>query len=115
MEPLSKTEFNSNTNQSNPLSGQGIEILLKQLPFWKVLEIEDEKQLARQFTFKDFKQALFFVQKIGELAETFNHHPSICLEWGKVSVNWWTHSIGGLHQNDFVMAYKTQKIYADLN
>ena len=115
MEALKKLEFNPNVKQRQLLSQGDIEILQKEIPLWEVVIVEKESRLTHQFKFKNFITALSFTQKIGELAENFNHHPSICLEWGKASVTWWTHSIGGLHQNDFIMAYKTQEIYEEFN
>ena len=64
-------------------------------------------QLERVFTFSDFAQALAFTNKVGALAEEAGHHPAILTEWGKVTVTWWTHKIGGLHRNDFIMAART--------
>jgi len=114
MEILSELGFIRNARPEQLLDDKGIESFLKQLPLWSVIEVDQEKRLIRQFTFADFKEALGFTQKIGMLAEYYNHHPSITLEWGKTTVTWWTHSIGGLHQNDFLMAYKTQELYENL-
>jgi 4a-hydroxytetrahydrobiopterin dehydratase len=83
-----------------------------QIPEWRIVEHEDVKRLERVFKFKDFAQALAFTNKIGELAEAEDHHPSILTEWGKVTVTWWTHKIKGLHRNDFIMAAKTDRVYA---
>lgn len=85
--------------------------LRPQVPQWKIVEKDGEKHLERNFTFKDFAQALTFTDRVGALAEAEGHHPLIVLEWGKVTVDWWTHAIHGLHQNDFVMAAKTDKAY----
>ena len=60
--------------------------------------------------FKNFEQALQFTNKLGTVAEQQNHHPAILTEWGKVTVSWWTHKIGGLHKNDFIMAARTDAI-----
>jgi 4a-hydroxytetrahydrobiopterin dehydratase len=62
--------------------------------------------------YKNFVEALHFTNKVGELAETEGHHPSLLTEWGKVTVTWWTHKINGLHRNDFIMAAKTDELYA---
>jgi 4a-hydroxytetrahydrobiopterin dehydratase len=61
--------------------------------------------------FKNFSQALEFTNKIGAIAEEEDHHPLIITEYGRVTVDWWTHMIGGLHKNDFIMAAKTDEIY----
>jgi 4a-hydroxytetrahydrobiopterin dehydratase len=88
-----------------------LEVFAKQAPSWKVLEVKSVKQLQREFGFGNFVDALSFTQKVGELAEVENHHPSIVTEWGKVTVTWWTHAINGLHQNDLIAAAKTDLLY----
>ena len=81
--------------------------LLAQLPGWSRETVAGMDQLAAQFAFRNFADALAFVQQVGALAEASDHHPRIVLEWGAVEVRWWTHSIGGLHENDFIMAART--------
>ena len=85
--------------------------LQPQLADWQVKEVEGMKRLERVFKFKNFAQALEFTNKIGAIAEGENHHPLIITEWGRVTVDWWTHKIGGLHKNDFIMAAKTDELY----
>lgn len=68
---------------------------------WEIIE---DQHLEKEFKFKDFKQALDFTNNVGRLAEEQNHHPDIYLAWGKVRVRIWTHKIGGLHENDFILA-----------
>ncbi len=80
--------------------------LLLQLSDWYLIERDDIPQLEKVYKFKNFKQAWAFSNKIAELAEEEFHHPSILLEWGKVTVTWWSHSIKGLHKNDFICASK---------
>jgi 4a-hydroxytetrahydrobiopterin dehydratase len=82
-----------------------------QIPEWRMVEHAGIKRLERTYKFKDFSQALSWANKVGELAEAEGHHPSLLTEWGKVTVTWWTHKIGGLHRNDFVMAAKTDALY----
>ena len=85
--------------------------LIKQLPDWMV-QVEDHiNQLRREFKFKNFRQALDFTNKVGEMAEIENHHPTLKTEWGKVTVIWWSHSIKGLHHNDFICAAKTDHLF----
>jgi 4a-hydroxytetrahydrobiopterin dehydratase len=86
--------------------------LKPQIPDWQIVERDGIPQLERSFKFKDFRQALEFANRVGELAETNGHHPVIVLEWGKVTVTWWTHAIRGLHRNDFIMSAKTDAAYA---
>ena len=81
-----------------------------QVPEWQVKVQNGEKRLERAFKFKNFGEALAFTNKVGAAAEEEDHHPLIITEWGKVTVQWWTHKIGGLHRNDFIMAAKTDKL-----
>ena len=82
-----------------------------QIPQWQFIAPQGEQRLERVFRFANFKDALAFTVRVGELAESENHHPAILTEWGKVTVTWWTHSIRGLHRNDFIMAAKTDVLY----
>ena len=74
---------------------------------WRVV---DQHHLERDFTFDDFQQALDFVNRIGEVAESEQHHPDIFLGYGKAQVRLWTHAIDGLSENDFIMAAKVDKL-----
>lgn len=94
------------------LSEAEIAALQPQVPDWRVLEVDGVKRLERAFKFKDFKQALAFTNRVGELAEQEDHHPALLTEWGKVTVTWWTHAVNGLHRNDFIMAAKTDQAYS---
>jgi 4a-hydroxytetrahydrobiopterin dehydratase len=88
-----------------------ITVALKNLPEWSVIQVDGIKQLTRAYKFKNFVGALNFTNAIGAVAEEFNHHPALLTEWGKVTVTWWTHKIKGLHENDLIMAAKTEKIF----
>ncbi|MBT3392025.1 MAG: 4a-hydroxytetrahydrobiopterin dehydratase [Chloroflexi bacterium] len=94
------------------LSEREIKELHRLLPEWQVVEREGIQRLARDFKFGDFAQALAFTNQIGELAETEDHHPALLTEWGRVTVTWWTHVIGGLHRNDFIMAARCSQAYS---
>ncbi len=83
-----------------------------QVPEWIIVQRDGMDHLERVFQFPDFAQALAFTDRVGALAEAEGHHPALLTEWGKVTVAWWTHAIGGLHRNDFIMAAKTDEIYA---
>ena len=78
---------------------------------WELIEDNQVPQLKRVYKFNDFIGAVDFTKKIADISEKENHHPSILLEWGKVTVRWWTHKIKGLHENDFIMSAKTDEIY----
>ena len=88
-----------------------IDTLRLQIPAWRILNSEGTGKLERVFEFGDFVQALEFTNNVGNLAEQENHHPAILTEWGRVTVTWWTHKIGGLHHNDFVAAAKTDQLF----
>lgn len=81
-----------------------------QVPDWTITERDQIKRLERVFTFDTFVEALDFTNRVGAIAEEEGHHPALLTEWGKVTVSWWTHKIGGLHQNDFIMAAKTDEL-----
>ena len=78
---------------------------------WSIEQADGMDQLRAQFDFANFAKALAFANRVGELAEAADHHPRIVLEWGRVEVRWWTHAIGGLHENDFIMAARTDGAY----
>ncbi len=84
--------------------------LMAQLDGWTLIQEDNVNQLTKLYKFKNFKDALAFSNRLAELAEEEGHHPAILLEWGKVRVNWWSHSIKGLHKNDFIMAAKTDTL-----
>ena len=83
--------------------------LRPQVPDWQLVEREGIKRLERVFGFRNFAEALAFTNAVGRQAEEEGHHPALLTEWGKVTVTWWTHKIGGLHQNDFIMAARTDE------
>jgi 4a-hydroxytetrahydrobiopterin dehydratase len=91
-----------------PLARDELDRLARQLAEgWRVLH---EHHLEREFTFANFRQALQFTNRVGELAEAQNHHPDIYLAWGKVKLTLWTHKIDGLTENDFIFAAKVDQL-----
>ncbi len=84
---------------------------LKQLKLAWLLS-DDNKKIKHQFKFKDFKEAMAFINKVAEIAESEGHHPDIRVSWNKVSVEPWTHAIGGLSENDFILAAKIEEIFS---
>ncbi len=90
-----------------PLAGDALEHLKQQLPTWQVI---DGHHLFKAFTFPDFRTALDFVNRAGEIAEQEGHHPDLFLSWGKVEVKIWTHKIDGLTESDFVLAAKIENL-----
>ncbi|MCW8955723.1 MAG: 4a-hydroxytetrahydrobiopterin dehydratase [Gammaproteobacteria bacterium] len=111
MNSLADKSLEKMLDQSYQLDPQQLTQLMEQLDNWQIDRSTPEPQLMRQFKFKNFNEALDFTNQVGELAEQVDHHPSILLEWGKVTVRWWTHSIGGLHLNDFILAARTDQVF----
>lgn len=98
-------------NADAPLAtAQEIAQYSAEIPDWEIVEIDGVKQLRRRYKLKNFARALDFANKVGELAEQENHHPAILVEYGKVTVTWYTHKIGGLHVNDFIMAARSDQL-----
>jgi 4a-hydroxytetrahydrobiopterin dehydratase len=90
-----------------PLKGEEINEFSTQLKDWLVV---DEHHLQKTYEFKNFREALDFVNRVGELAEVQGHHPDICFGWGKAEVTIWTHKIDGLTESDFVLAAKIDRL-----
>ena len=86
---------------------------LARVPAWSLERDGAMPHLARRFKFANFAQALAFANRVGAIAESEDHHPEITVEWGRVTVRWWTHVCRGLHPNDFVMAAKTDRLADD--
>ncbi len=95
------------------VTAEEIAELHPQVPDWELGEVEGVKRLKRTFRFANFTDALGFTVRAAEAAEAEGHHPKLILEWGRVGVEWWTHKIRGLHRNDFIMASKTDRLYAE--
>lgn len=82
--------------------------LISQVSGWRLEE--DSKGILREFRFRNFAEAMRFAQQIGEIAEAEGHHPDLSVGWGYCKVRFRTHSIGGLHENDFIMAAKVNRL-----
>ena len=93
------------------VTDEEIPSLMSQIPLWDIIEENNIKKLTCLFKFSDYEQSLVFTNKVATLADEEDHHPQITLEWGKVKVIWWSHKIQGLHQNDFICAAKTDRLY----
>lgn len=91
-----------------PLSADQVTSLLAQLQGWAV---EENKKLTKSFRFKNFVQAVEFVNALTPVAEEEGHHPDLYVKWGEVRVYLWTHKIDGLTESDFVMAAKIERVY----
>jgi 4a-hydroxytetrahydrobiopterin dehydratase len=90
-----------------PVKGAELKEFSRQIPEWKVVE---GHHIVRTFKFPDFKSALAFVNRVGEVAEEQGHHPDILLAWGKAEVTTWTHAINGLSESDFILAAKIDRL-----
>jgi 4a-hydroxytetrahydrobiopterin dehydratase len=90
-----------------PLKGEELDDLRRQTPGWEVVE---EHHLRRRFRFKNFRQALDFVNRVGELAEEQGHHPDVGFGWGYAEVTVYTHKIDGLTESDFILAAKISEL-----
>jgi 4a-hydroxytetrahydrobiopterin dehydratase len=77
-------------------------------PGWTLAE--NGTRLVRRFEFRDFQAAMEFVNRVADLAEEEGHHPDIAIHWNKVDLTLWTHKIGGLHENDFILAAKIDRL-----
>ena len=74
---------------------------------WRLI---DDHHIEKEYSFKNFREALTFTNQVGELAETEGHHPDIALTWGKVKITLWTHKINGLSESDFILAAKIDQL-----
>ena len=90
-----------------PLAGEEITKLRSELDGWEVVK---EHHLKKSYKFADFRQALQFVNRVGELAEEQGHHPDICFGWGQAEITIWTHKINGLTESDFILAAKIDRL-----
>lgn len=101
-------EKNGGHEASAALKGEELRKLFGQLQFgWTM---PNEHHLEKEYRFKDFREALAFVNRLGEAAEEQGHHPDIFLTWGRVKVTLWTHSVGGLSESDFTLAAKADRL-----
>ena len=110
MHSLADEEITSVTRQSPHLQQDECKMLLAKLPSWQVIDEDGVKKLRREYCFKDYEILLALTTKLGRIAQQYDHHPEIILAWGKVTVTWWTHVSGGLQNNDFIMAAKSDRI-----
>lgn len=114
MSELTKQSCEACSADAPTVTADQKQALGKDVPDWQEIELDGEEQLQRVFKLKNFAQAQAFTNTVGDLAEEEGHHPAILLEYGKVTVRWWTHKIGGLHKNDYIMAARTDAAYKDM-
>jgi 4a-hydroxytetrahydrobiopterin dehydratase len=111
MSDLSKKQCEACSPDAPKAMEEEKQALSAYVPDWEIVEVDGEEQLKRTFKLKNFAQAQAFTNKVGDLAEEVDHHPVIILEYGKVTVHWWSHEIHGLHKNDFIMAARTDEAF----
>lgn len=92
------------------LGPQELAPLLPQVPAWRI----EGDRLGRTFVLSDFKEAMAFLQRVADVAEAEGHHPDFCLHWSKVEMSLWTHAVGGLTENDFILAAKVDEVFAGM-
>jgi len=108
MAALAEKECEACKGATEALKSADLDRLVRELGGgWRVV---NQHHLEKEYKFKDFRQALDFTNKVGELAEAQGHHPDIYLAWGKVKLTIWTHKVDGLTESDFVMAAKSDRL-----
>ena len=85
--------------------------LKPQIPDWEIIEVKGVRRLQRTYRLKGWMPAVQFANAVALVADVEDHHPSITIDWGKVTLSWWTHAIKGLHRNDFIMAAKSDDVF----
>ena len=108
--PLSQQPCEACSIDAPRVTPEEIRELQDHVPEWQIVERDGIMQLERYFSFRNFRQALAFTNRVGELAEDAGHHPALLTEWGKVTVTWWSHKMKGLHRNDFILAARTDEV-----
>ena len=106
MQPLSQSQCVPCRGGVPPLTAEAVRPLAAEIPEWRVVESDGIARLERTYTFPDFRSAMAFAVRVGELADAEDHHPELHVGWGHVRIEIWTHKIRGLHRNDFVLAAK---------
>jgi 4a-hydroxytetrahydrobiopterin dehydratase len=92
-----------------PMTKDAIAQLLQEVPGWTITHDNGADKLVCEYKFKDYLKIVDLCTKFGNMAEQVNHHPVMLVEWGKLTVTWWTHVTGGLHRNDFIMAARCNR------
>ena len=113
MTELSKSNCEACRADAPKLTEGEIKDLLLQLSSWNINDDEGFKRLVSSYAFLSYEDSVAFANNVAQLAEQEDHHPEIVLEWGKVTVSWWSHKIKGLHMNDFICASKTDLIFKE--
>ena len=109
MAGLSKENCEACRADAPRISDADLRDLMPKIPDWGIVVVDEVMRLTREYSFKDFEQAMAFSNRVGDIVESAGHHPAILTEWGEVAVTWWSHKIRGLHKNDLIMAARTDE------
>ena len=110
-EALTKQRCEACRADAPKVSDEELATLIKEIPSWAPIIRDNIMMLERTYSLDNYVKAVEFTKQVAELAEEEGHHPALLLEWGKVTVTWWSHKIKGLHRNDFICAAKTDAIF----
>ena len=111
MNKLLKLECEACGANAKILTPDEINVLLLELEDWELIIESNIQKLKRVFVTKNYPRSIAFTNAVADLAKIENHHPLLIVEYGTVTVIWWTHAINGLHKNDFIMAAKTSSLF----
>lgn len=110
MQSLADEPITLNRKGDAPLAAADMKPLLTQVPDWHLIHEDSMDKLVREYRFTDYLKVIDLTHKIGCMGEQMNHHPVMVVEWGKLTVNWWTHVTCGLNRNDFIMAARCDRV-----
>ena len=111
MEQLSNAQCEACDISAKPASEPEIKSYMAQVQGWEIINDEGIQKLSQTFTTQNYTRSMSFTNEVAKLAESINHHPQMVVEYGSVTVVWWSHKIKGLHKNDFIMAAKTSELF----
>lgn len=109
--PLAEQKIATYDADSVAMSPTQIDAAIKDLDDWILSDIDGISCLTRSYSFRNFSAAMDFAMQLGNAADAADHHPRLVIEWGRVDVYWWTHRVGGLFINDFIMAARSDGLY----
>lgn len=115
MERLADQACEACNPNATKLTDDEIHELLPEIGDWQLNMVDAIPHLSRVYRFPDFAKALEFTNHVGAIAEEVGHHPALTTEWGRVTVEWWSHEIGGLHKTDFILAARTDDCFSQLS
>lgn len=114
MTALAERKCRHRSKDEAPPTPKELSIWMDELDEWAQVSKSNRPELRKTFSFPDFSSGISFAGQIAEIADQQDHHPKISIEWGKVHLNWWTHTMNGLSENDFIMAAKIDRIFLAL-